>query len=233
MGYKNTIELDNIINNNCVFFRRDIKNEEIPSEIDIVFKKPMKYDYFKKVRIYEDYVADSSSKLFVSLRMLCSGNIGTIEVDKQKIQWLKDMCEDLSTRLVIFYNFNMELDKIVKLMKELEIPYSIYNGEHKDLTKFKTEENGVAICQYMSASLGLNDLVLSNVCILYSPPLNYTDYVQSKKRIDRIGQTKKPLFYNLYCKGTVEEKILNTLKSGLDFDFKMFDKYINGIEERW
>jgi SNF2 family DNA or RNA helicase len=78
----------------------------------------------------------------------------------------------------------------------------------------------------MSASLGINDLVKANICIMFSPSTNFTDYVQSKKRIDRIGQTKKPLFYNLYCKDTVEEKILKTIKKGQNFDDKMFNKYM-------
>ena len=53
------------------------------------------------------------------------------------------------------------------------------------------------------------------------------DYAQSKKRIDRIGQTRKPLFYYLICKGTVEEKIYEKLKEGKSFDDKMFDAYLN------
>lgn len=226
IGYKNTKELDKIINENCVFFKRDIKNKQIPKEIDIKFDKPKKYAFFKRVRIYEDFVADNASKLFVNLRKMCSGNIDKYEVDKQKIQWLEDFCENLNFRLVIFYNFNFEKDKIIELMKKLKIPYSQFNGAVKDLSNFNKYENGVVLCQYQSASLGLNDLVKSNVCILYSPSLNYTDYTQSKKRIDRIGQTKKPLFYNLYCKDTIEEKILETIKKGQDFDNKMFEFYL-------
>lgn len=226
VGYKNTKDLDRTINDNCVFFKRDIDNDQIPSEIDVKFKKPSKYDYFRKVRMYEEYVADNSSKLFVTMRKMCSGNIDKYEVDDQKIKWLEELCEDLSFRLVIFYNFNFEKDKIINLLTKLEIPYSQYNGFEKDLTNFDKHENGVAICQYQSASLGLNSLVKSNVCIMFSPSTNYTDYVQSKKRIDRIGQTKKPLFYNLCCKDTVEEKILASIKKGMNFDLKMFENYM-------
>ena len=139
--------------------------------------------------------------------------------------------KNLNFRLVIFYNFNFEKDKIITLMEKLNLPCSQFNGAVKDLSNFNKYDNGVVLCQYQSASLGLNDLVKSNVCILFSPSLNYTDYTQSKKRIDRIGQTKKPLFYNLYCKDTIEEKILKTIKKGQDFDKKMFDKYID-IESR-
>lgn len=231
IGYKNTRILDRTIKDNCVFFKRDINNDQIPTEVDVKFDKPKAYDKFKKLRIYEDYVADNSSKMFVSCRKMCSGFIDEYIVDDQKINWLKDFCEDLTFPLVIFYNFNCERDRIVRLMQDLKIPYSLYNGTSKDLTNFERADNGVAICQYMSASLGLNNLVKSNVCIMYSPPLNYTDYVQSKKRIDRIGQTRKPLFYNLYCKNTVEEKILQTLKTGMDFDLKMFEDYLKKEEK--
>ena len=231
IGYKNTRILDRTIKDNCVFFKRDINNDQIPTEVDVKLDKPKAYDKFKKLRIYEDYVADNSSKMFVSCRKMCSGFIDEYIVDDQKINWLKDFCEDLSFPLVIFYNFNCERDRIVRLMQDLKIPYSLYNGTSKDLTNFERADNGVAICQYMSASLGLNNLVKSNVCIMYSPPLNYTDYVQSKKRIDRIGQTRKPLFYNLYCKNTVEEKILQTLKTGMDFDLKMFEDYLKKEEK--
>lgn len=231
VGYKNTKILDRTIKDNCVFFKRDINNDQIPTEVDVKLDKPKVYDKFKKLRIYEDYVADNSSKMFVSCRKMCSGFIDEYVVDDQKINWLKDFCEDLSFPLVIFYNFNCERDRIVRLMQDLKIPYSLYNGTSKDLTNFERADNGVAICQYMSASLGLNNLVKSNVCIMYSPPLNYTDYVQSKKRIDRIGQTRKPLFYNLYCKNTVEEKILQTLKTGMDFDLKMFEDYLKKEEK--
>lgn len=226
VGYKNTRILDRMIKEHCVFFKRDVDNEQIPMEIDIKFDTPKEYKKFKKIRIYEDYIADNSSKLFVTCRKMCSGFIDDYVVDKQKITWLRELCEDLTFRLVIFYNFNCERDSIVRLMQELKIPYSLYNGSEKDLTNFDKYENGVAICQYMSASLGLNNLVKSNVCIMYSPSTNYTDYIQSKKRIDRIGQTKKPLFYNLYCKGTVEEKILETIKNGSNFDDRMFENYL-------
>lgn len=226
VGYQNTNELDKIINENCAFFERSVDNSLIPSDVDAKLETPKKYKPFKKVRIYEDYAADNSSKLFVSLRTLCSGFIDKYDLDKEKIKWLKDFLEDLNDRVVIYYNFNKERDDIIELLTSLNIPYSEYNGRTKDLTNFKTHKNGVAICQYISASTGLNDLVLSHLCVFYSPTLNYIDFSQAKKRIDRIGQTQKPLYYYLYCKGTVEEKIYDALKKGQDFDDKMFERYL-------
>lgn len=84
------------------------------------------------------------------------------------------------------------------------------------------------LCQYKSASTGINDLVIAHKCVFYSLPTEYIDYIQSKKRLDRIGQTEKPLFYYLICKNTIEEKIWYKLQNGEDFDEKMFEQYMEG-----
>ena len=39
---------------------------------------------------------------------------------------------------------------------------------------------------------------------------------------------KKPLFYYLICKGTVEERIYRNLQEGKDFDERMFEGYLKG-----
>ena len=226
VGYRNTKELDQIIQDNCVFFERKIDNELIPTDVDVRLDLPKVYNKFKKVRVYEDYAADSSSKLFVTLRSICSGYIQEYPVDDAKLKWLKEFLEDLNDRVVIFYNFNCERDSIIGVLNSLKIPYSEYNGRSKDLSNFQKYKNGVAVCQYLSASTGINDLVISHLCVMYSPTLSYTDWAQARKRIDRIGQTVKPLYYNLYCRGSVEEKIIQTLKSGKDFDDRMFDAYM-------
>ena len=227
VGYRHKNTLDKLINDNCVFFKRDVADEFVPTDIVETFDKPKLYDKFKKERVYKDVVADSMGKLFVSLRTLCSGNIEENEVDDQKITWLNDFLDCIDDRLVLFYNFNIERDRIISLLEKKKIPFSEYSGREKSFDNFKKNEKSVILCQYRSASLGLNDLVISNKCVLYSLPLEYTDYIQSKKRIDRIGQTRKPLFYYLICKNTVEERIYKKLKEGKTFDDRMFDQYIN------
>lgn len=229
VGYKNVGALERSIKKNSVFFKREINNNEIPVDIDVKLPKPKEYNKFVLTRIYKDYAADNSSKMFVGLRTASSGYIGGHKIDNPKIQWLEEYLEGLDYRVVLFYNFNVERDSIRELLDKMKIPYSEYNGEIKDLTNFHKHDNAVVLCQYMSASLGINDLVKSNVCVMYSPSTNYTDYVQSKKRIDRIGQTKKPLFYNLYCEKTVEENILKTIKKGQNFDDKMFEEYLQNV----
>ena len=45
---------------------------------------------------------------------------------------------------------------------------------------------------------------------------------QAKSRLDRIGQTKQPVFYYLQTVGSVEKSIYAELKQGRDFDNKQF-----------
>lgn len=227
VGYKNVQELDRIINENCIFFKRDINNDMIPSDITINIDKHKSYDKFRKDKVFEDVIGDSMSAHRMGLRQLCSGFIKDIKVHTNKEIWLKDFLDNYNERVVIFYNFNMELDSIKKVCEDLKRPYSVYNGNEKDFSNFEKYDNGIAICNYGSASLGLNNLVLSNVCIMYSPTEDYINFTQSKKRIDRLGQTKKPLFYYLQTKNSIETAIYRSLKNGKNFDDKMFEKYLN------
>ena len=226
VAYKNVTQLDKIINENCVFFKRDINNDMIPSEVYINIEKHKSYDKFKKDKVFHDVIGDSMSAHRMGLRQLCSGFIKDIAIHHNKELWLKDFLDNCDDRVVIFYNFNMELEQIKKICDELKKPYSIYNGEIKDFSNFNKYKDAVAICNYASASLGLNDLVLSNICVMYSPTEDYINFTQSKKRIDRIGQTKKPLFYYLQTKNSIETAIYTSLKNGKSFDDRLFDKYL-------
>jgi len=226
VGYKNYNELDEQINRNCVFFKRDIDEEMIPSHIVEKIKKHASIDKFKRDRVFEDIIADNSMTLRLYLRQLCSGFISNTKISEEKIKWLSDFFDSYDERVVVFVNFNMEVKMVAELCKTLKRPYSIYNGAYKDLTNFKKEQNGVAICNYASAATGLNDLVVSNVCVMYSPPEDYILFTQAKKRIDRIGQTKKPLYYYLQNQNSVEVAIYKALNSGQNFDDRMFDNYL-------
>ena len=229
VGYTNVQELDRIINDNCIFFKRDVGNDMIPSNIVVNIDKHKSYDRFRKDKVFGDVIGDSMAAFRMGLKQLCSGFIKDIQISHNKIDWVKDFLDNFNERVVIFYNYNMELNALEDLCKTLNRPYSIYNGSTKDLSEFKRNTSGVVLCNYASASLGLNDLVLSYVCIMYSPTEDYINFTQSKKRIDRIGQTKKPLFYYLQTKNSIEVAIYNALKCGKNFDDKLFDKYLQEI----
>ena len=69
--------------------------------------------------------------------------------------------------------------------------------------------------------------VKTNIGIWFSYPENYIDFVQSKGRLDRTGQTKQPVFYYLEIAGSVEPQIYKTLLSGQNFDQRLFEKWLD------
>ena len=75
-------------------------------------------------------------------------------------------------------------------------------------------------------SAGLNDFITTNIAIFFSPPENHIDFEQAKGRIDRIGQTKQPVYYYLQIMNSVEPAIYRNLKEGKDFDDRMFEEWL-------
>lgn len=80
--------------------------------------------------------------------------------------------------------------------------------------------------------MGLNDFVKTNIAIWFSYPENYIDFEQSKGRLNRIGQTKQPVFYFLEIENSVEPAIYSTLLAGKNFDQRLFDQWSESYEKK-
>ena len=78
----------------------------------------------------------------------------------------------------------------------------------------------------VAGGAGINNFVKTNIAIFFSPPENHIDFEQAKGRIDRIGQTKQPVYYYLQIMNSVEPQIYRALKDGKDFDDKMFENWL-------
>lgn len=227
-SYKNTGALQESLQTDCVYYERTLDYET--THIDVEFPNFKPYITWRKDRVYKGHLGDTLGAYRMGLRTFASGHLGEHHVKSKKIEWLKDLFNAYDKRVVIFYNFNVERDDLVELCQSLKLPYSEYNGREKDLSNFKNSPNGVAICNYKSASVGINDLVVASVCVFYSPTDDYVMFEQAKKRIDRIGQTTSPTLYYFRVKGTVEVAIYNALKQGLDFDERLFNNYVDNKE---
>ena len=175
----------------------------------------------------EDVIADNQFALRSYLRQSLSGFIKNYDIQSPKEEWLANFLEITQDRVVIFTNFVREIEKIDAVCKKLGKPTSYYYGAKKDLTAFKENENGVAIVNYASGATGINDLCIANIGVFYSPTDgDYILFQQARARLDRIGQTKQPIFYYLQTKGSIEKAIYSSLKKGENFDKEMFDEWL-------
>ena len=238
VGYHNTEYLDLLVNKYARYYERKIDDELIPSEIVVPFELDKQYNKIAKTRVYEDISLDKVTSKRLGLKSLCSGTImGNALVDPNgnlhreyqlntyKLDWIKSFLEDFNERVVIFYMFDHQRDQLYDMIKQMKRPVARYCAEYKEEQIFNENDNAVVIVQYKSGSTGIDWLKQSYVSIFYSLPDSYIEFYQAKGRTNRVGQTKKPLYYLLVAKGSnsVDEINYNALKNRQDFNDEFFE----------
>ena len=226
-GYKNVDRLKRKMREHGCHFLKTEDVLDLPEQIFTTIRVPVSKEYrkFRKDRVVEidcvQLVGDNTLTKMLYERQLC----GTYS--KEKLEAFRDLVESTDDRLIVFYNFTSELDNFVKpINEEIKRPVSIVNGQYKDLTAYENCSNSITFIQYQAGAMGLN-LQKANKIIYYSPPLSSELYEQSKKRINRIGQSRTCYYYNLTVTGSIEERIYKTLAMRKDFTEKLFEEENN------
>lgn len=233
-GYNFTDVLDKDIAEK-VYYHEYSSEYDKPIEIYTDIEHSKEAIKFQKDRVFkdpdqdrcEDVIADTQIALRTYMRQSCSGYIKDYYIGTPKEEWLKEFLEIEPGRLVIFCNFINELHLVRKICEKAKRPVGVFYGAEKNLAPFKDNENGIAIVNYQSGAVGINDLCISNIGIFFAPPEDHILFAQAKARLDRIGQTKQPVFYYLNTKGSVEKQIYKVLEEGKDFDQKQFEYWLS------
>ena len=238
VGYRNTEYLDKLVNKYARYYERKIDDDLVPSEIVIPFELDSKYHKIARDRVYEDISLDKVTSKRLGLKALCSGTLmGKALVDPDgdlnrlyqlntyKIDWVKSFLEDFKERVVIFYMYDHQRDQLYDMINKLKRPCARYCAEFKEDKIFNENDDAVVLVQYKSGSTGIDWLKQSYVAIFYSLPDSYIEFYQAKGRLNRVGQTKKPLYYLLVAKGknSVDELNYNALKNKTDFNDEWFE----------
>lgn len=254
VGYKNTDIMDKEILN-YTYYKKYESEYARPIDITQTFKMTSDMRYFKEKKVWPrmdekafkdilesgdiddietDFIIATRPTLHhIYMRESCSGFIkDDFLKDNPKLQWLDDFIDGNEGRFVVFTNFINEANIIKDLCMKKKRPYAIYDGTFKDLTGWYKFKDCVAIVNVQAGSAGLNDFISTNIGIFFSPPENYIDFTQAKGRIDRIGQTKQPVYYYLQIAGSVEPQIYKALKLGQNFDQHLFKSWIEEKEEK-
>ncbi len=238
--YLHVDELQDIISQYCYRVKKaeclDLP-EKLPDEIyDIELQEPKLYKELHKHSTIEemDLLAENPLARMIKLRQICSGflNDGTEihELKCEKLNILEDFLDGWEKKLTIFCEFKHSIKAVSSLLNELKIKHVILDGEQKDKQiwrKFQSDEKiRVIICQYQSASMGI-DLYAADTMIFYEPTLSSNTLEQAKDRIHRIGQTNKCSYIHFITKGTIEAAIYKALQKYSDFSEKLFTEYMN------
>lgn len=222
-GYKNIGRLKRKMRQyGCNFLKTD-DVFDLPEQTftDIKINTTKEYKKFRKDKIVTIYgrelVGDTTLTQMLYERQLCGA------YNAEKLAAFADILESTNDRLIVFYNFNVELNALTDICEKYKRPVSVVCGAVKDLKAYESAGDSVTLIQYQAGAKGLN-LQLANKLIYFSPTLSVENYMQSIKRIHRIGQSKSCFYYRLICKNSIEEKIYDCIEKGIDYTERLFTK---------
>lgn len=220
-GYKNVDHLKRKMRRLGCDFLKTSEVIDLPQQQFIPVRVPTSKEYrkFSKSKIVEfDGVKLKGENVLTEmlyLRQLAGA------YSNEKLQAFTDLLESTDDGLIVFYSFDVELEKLKQAATDAERPIAIINGSVKDLTAYNKHNNAVVLVQYQAGAMGLN-LQKYNKIVYYTPPLSSELYEQSKKRIHRINQDRTCFYYQLICKNSIEPDIYATLEMRRNYTDELF-----------
>ena len=130
-------------------------------------------------------------------------------------------------RLIIFYNFNYELDILRQLSGILNgYPVGEWNGQkHEEIPE---GDKWIYLVQYTAGAEGWN-CVSTDAIAFWSLPYSWRAFHQSKGRIDRLNTKYTDLFYYILRSASpIDRAIWKTLMTKKSFNEKKYEKELWG-----
>ena len=224
-GYKNVDRLKKkLAQHGAVFMTTDEAGVDLPTKnlIPVKMKPTTEYWRFMRDRVITVDGHELIGDTILTRRLYCRQLCGLY--NPNRYDTFRDMLESTEDRLIVFYNFTAEMDRLKEIALELERPVSVLNGEMKDLEAYENSGNSITFIQYQAGAMGGN-FQKANKIIYFSLPQGWELWEQSQKRIHRIGQERPCFYYYFICPDTVEESIYSTLEMRKDYNDELFRKY--------
>lgn len=188
----------------------ELKHEDISVKFD--------QEKYRKVLVnrwnpYTDKPIKNVSELFFTIRKIVNSDpsrFAAIELLLKKHR-----------RLIVFYNFNYELEILKELSRFPNIVVAEYNGHKHE--PIPNSNQWVYLVQYMSGGEAWN-CIETNVIVFYSQNYSYRMMTQAAGRIDRLNTPFATLYYyNILSDSSIDLAIRKALKNKKRFNEKDFD----------
>ena len=129
---------------------------------------------------------------------------------------------NLHKKIIVFYNFNYELDILKTFCDKWKIPFSQWNG-HKHEEILKTDSY-LYLVQYTAGSEAWN-CTDTNCIVFFSQNYSYKIMIQAAGRIDRINTSFTDLYYyHLISHSIIDLAIRKALKNKQNFNERNYSQ---------
>lgn len=161
---------------------------------------------------WEERPIETASELCYSLRRI-------VNTDQQRLMTVWDIIHE-HPKVIIFYNFDYELNLLKDCCKDYEI--AEWNG-HKH-QPIPTGDMWIYLVQYTAGAEGWN-CITTDTIIFFSQNYSYKIMAQSSGRIDRLNTPYKDLYYyHLKSRSTIDLAISKAVSDKKKFNETSFIK---------
>jgi len=204
-------------------------------EIALTPEQKRAYDQMKKLalaRLDSGELSTTKNVLtqIMRLQQICCGNLtdddGAIhELPSNRIKELLDLCEEVQGKAIIWATWTMDIRSIADALRDRYGVQAVatLHGETPDSDRQQIVENfqdrQSELCFLVghpkTGGYGLT-LTAASTVIYYSNSYDLELRVQSEDRAHRIGQTNKVTYVDLIVPGTIDEKIVKSLRAKIN-----------------
>jgi hypothetical protein len=163
---------------------------------------------------YKDKPIRDISELFMVMRRIVNSNTSRLEAVRAVLRE--------HPRLIVFYNFDYELEALRGLGEGGEYNVAEWNGhKHQEIPD---TDQWVYLVQYVAGSEGW-ECTETDAILFYSLTYSYKNWEQGFGRIDRINTPYQNLYYFvLRSRSVVDAAIWRSLKAKHNFNAAYFDE---------
>ena len=168
------------------------------------------FDRVFKMRwnVFEEKPIENISELGYVMRKVCNIDPSRIEAVKQLIK--------THPKVIIFYNFDYELDILRQIGKDMKMPTAEWNGHKHE--PIPAKKSWIYLVQYAAGAEGWN-CITTDTIIFYSQNYSYKATVQAAGRIDRLNTPFTDLYYYyILSRSPIDVAIENCLKRKENFN---------------
>jgi hypothetical protein len=160
----------------------------------------------KRWNVFHDRPIQSVGELFGLMRKV-------VNSDPSRLRAVHSLMEK-HPRLIIFYNFDYELEKLRSLSETITV--AEWNGHKHE--SIPNTERWVYLVQYVAGAEGWN-CTATDAMVFYSLTYSYKNWHQAHGRTDRLNTPFKDLYYyTLLSEAVIDKVVMESLKGKKSFN---------------